>query len=99
MSYMNHTFAQAKSRPVWLRVAEGLGRVLGAAGRVHSALRGRRLVRGMLTLDDRMLADIGLSRMDIEGALTSRWQDDPSEVLARKRFHRAAFRGGRFSAL
>lgn len=99
MSTSQRAFSTAKPASLSLRVAQSYVVLAWHAARVVRALRNRREVSGLLALDDRMLADIGVSRSEVEGALGSRWQDDPSDMLARKRFHRAAFRGGKFTAL
>lgn len=99
MSTSQRAFSPAKPASLSLRVALACATLAGHALRVHHALSNRRKVSGLLALDDRMLSDIGVSRSEVEGALGSRWQDDPSEMLARKRFHRAPFRDGKFAAL
>lgn len=57
-----------------------------AAGRVFLELlrarRGRRELTRLATFDDAMLADIGITRSDVEWALLQPWNVDPSIALA-----------------
>jgi len=63
--------------------AAGLARrALTAALRFVQAVGNRRAVRGMTLLDDRLLADIGLSRSDVASALAQPVWVDPSRDLA-----------------
>lgn len=63
-------------------LSEALGRVRRAAARILRSLRHRREVRELLKFDDRMLADIGISRLDLHRALDTPPLDDPSRLLA-----------------
>jgi len=67
---------------------ELLGRALT---NLFVALKHRREVRHLAELDDRMLADIGLTRSDVTGALGEPLTRNPSWVLVRnvKRHSRA----------
>lgn len=63
-------------------------RLLSISDRLYwliSAYRNRSEVRNLLHVDDRTLADIGLSRADVMAALESRFDRDPSADLARCR--------------
>jgi uncharacterized protein YjiS (DUF1127 family) len=68
------------------------GRAVAAiGGRAAEALKGlarrvrnRRETRRLAVLDDRMLADVGLSRSDLRDAFAQLPWRDPSEVLARR---------------
>lgn len=52
------------------------------ANATWTAWRHRRAVRDLLTFDDHMLADIGLTRGDVAAALATRdWSVDPSTRL------------------
>jgi len=63
--------------------AAGLARrALTAALRFLQTVANRRSVRGMALLDDRLLADIGLSRSDVASALAQPVWVDPSRDLA-----------------
>lgn len=76
---------QCVSRPA-IAVERPLGiRVLAYAGGLWKSWRNRRNVQRLLEADDRMLADIGLSRSDVVGALSSPLHDDPSLLLVRAR--------------
>jgi uncharacterized protein YjiS (DUF1127 family) len=63
--------------------AAGLARrALTAALRLLETAGNRRSVRRMTLLDDRLLADIGLSRSDVASALAQPVWVDPSRDLA-----------------
>lgn len=74
--------------------------VRGAVARVKAMVRAwqnRRDVRALLEFDDRMLADIGLTRTDVTSALASPPDVDPSRRLRviaveRRAAHRAQAR-------
>lgn len=76
--------------------AQAIAAVRGAVARVNAmvrAWRNRRDVEVLLEFDDRMLADIGLTRTDVTSALASPSDVDPSRrlrVIAVER--RAAYR-------
>jgi hypothetical protein len=73
------------------RIAE---RVLASiTGRRNGAVAGRRNL-DLLALDDRMLADIGIDRWEIEHELHSRWHGDQhlERALNGSRSGRPAFR-------
>jgi uncharacterized protein YjiS (DUF1127 family) len=65
--------------------------------RLVQALKNRRIANRLTGLDDRMLADIGLTRFDLRDAYAEALWRDPTDVLARRaderRFsrHRIAF--------
>jgi uncharacterized protein YjiS (DUF1127 family) len=59
-----------------------------AAGLVHvvrqvvAAIKGRRELTRLAELDDRMLADIGLRRSDLDAARSGPLLQDPTSILA-----------------
>lgn len=61
---------------------------LATLGKIRSARRSRAVTRQLLTQDDRMLDDIGVSRSDVEKALASDWDTDPAATLAEIRRRR-----------
>ena len=61
---------------------------LSAMKRVHSARRSRTATRHLLTHDDRMLDDMGVSRNDVVQALAVSWDTDPATALAEIRRRR-----------
>ncbi|ESR24945.1 DUF1127 domain-containing protein [Lutibaculum baratangense] len=65
-----------------------LAATLAFARRAFRAYRHRREVEMLLTANDHMLADIGLSRADVVGALQVPMGDDPSLELIRARQER-----------
>lgn len=58
--------------------------VLARLVKLLRALRNRREVMGLEDFTDQQLADIGLSRQDLDRSLASPWYDDPSIRLAEK---------------
>jgi uncharacterized protein YjiS (DUF1127 family) len=54
------------------------------AKRALDALRNRRVAVGLAGLDDRMLADIGLTRSDLRDAYARPLWHDPTQVLAQR---------------
>ena len=77
--------------------AEGLvTAILREAGIRVRSLVNRRSVARLSEFDDRMLADIGLSRQDVDWALHLPFSADPSrELEARRRRNHEDFRGWR----
>jgi uncharacterized protein YjiS (DUF1127 family) len=57
-------------------------RAVQEIGRILQVVANRRAVRRMTMLDDRLLADIGLSRTDVASALAQPVWVDPSRNLA-----------------
>jgi len=77
---------------------------VGAAGaRVARALaegwRHRRDAAALAALDDHMLADLGLTRADLNDALCEPLWRDPTRVLARRHGERRRLRRGAVAAL
>ena len=78
--------------------AAGLGRVFGLAAReagpqtLAERVKNRRDTMRLAKLDDRMLADIGLSRGDLRDAFAVPPWRDPSDVLVRRVAERRASR-------
>ena len=73
-------------RSILLRTAGNLLRQVVAIAR---ALEHRREVRHLAELDERILKDIGLSRTDVDGALSEPFYRNPSTVLVRAHAHRS----------
>lgn len=63
-------------------------RVLRKIARLWSTWRNRRDVATLLDADDYMLRDIGITRADVVGALSTPRDHDPSDILVRKRNER-----------
>ena len=89
------SFALPSGRP------RRLGRVVSAVGNVimrhWRAFRNRRAARVLLEWDDRMLADIGLTRHDVRSAMSLPPGEDPTAQLVvraveRRAAHRAQAR-------
>ncbi len=68
-----------------LFVLRGTGSMISRALRAYSA---RRELSRLLTNDDRMLRDIGITRTDIQSALSTPGTRDPSLVLANLAYER-----------
>lgn len=60
----------------------------GEIRRILLARRARAATRGLLTHDDRLLSDIGVTRADVERALSVAWNEDPARALAEIRRRR-----------
>ncbi len=56
--------------------------------RIQSARQSRAATRLLLTHDNRLLRDIGVSRADVEQALSVGWDQDPTAALAELRRRR-----------
>ena len=52
----------------------------------------RKSIRPLLSVDERLLRDIGLTRADVVDCLSSPLADDPSDLLIARRRERAATR-------
>ena len=58
-----------------------LGTPLPVARAVYGAWRKRREAGALRHLDERMLADLGLTRADVDRAFNTPWYQDPSQEL------------------
>ena len=67
-------------------------RLIVKAWKLWRAWVARRQVMTLLEADDRMLADIGLTRADVIGSLEARMDEDPSGHLVRARAERKSSR-------
>jgi uncharacterized protein YjiS (DUF1127 family) len=82
--------AMTSHAEAWKTAAEPLGRVIFAAAalvtvrlrRLAVAFRHRHDAAILLRLDDRMLADIGLTRREVRSAFDEPVWCDPTELLA-----------------
>lgn len=63
-----------------------------SASRLWTAWRHRRELLMLVAADDRMLADIGLRRSDLNAALSLPVSEDPSAHLVRARQERLRYR-------
>ncbi len=75
------------------RPAVGVVIALGGAAsrvlkRIARAIRNRRDANQLVRLDDRMLADIGLTRSDLRDAFAGSLWRDPTRLLARRHAER-----------
>lgn len=84
MSYAStHSRSAGRPRgPSLLSTAVSSG--LATLKRVFVLWMNRRAVYRLATLDDHYLRDIGLSRGDVDWALSQPWQTDPSLALAER---------------
>lgn len=74
---------RSASSPTTFSGTAALGLLARALTNLVVALKHRREVRHLAELDDRMLADIGLTRSDVTGALDEPLIRNPSWVLVR----------------
>jgi uncharacterized protein YjiS (DUF1127 family) len=80
-------FHQSPITPRWRGFAAGAAR---AVQRGLSAWRSRHDIATLARLDERMLADMGLTRSDIRDAVAQPLWRDPTAVLAQRRRERQA---------
>jgi uncharacterized protein YjiS (DUF1127 family) len=59
-----------------------LAAAFGSLGALWTAWKNRRVAMHLAGLDDRMLADIGVTRGDVEAALSGAVREDPTQRLA-----------------
>jgi uncharacterized protein YjiS (DUF1127 family) len=76
--------ATAAATPVARALAAFGGRATRALGKLAVRLKNRRDALRLASLDDRMLADIGLTRSDLRDAYAESLWRDPTDVLARR---------------
>jgi len=84
---MTTTYAEA-----WKSAAEPFGRMIFAAAalvkvrllRLAAAFRHRHDATALMRFDDRMLADIGLTRRDVREAFSEPVWRDPTDLLAER---------------
>lgn len=76
------SYSVAGTAPIRRRLAAAGGSLLRRMGQFGRALRNRRVAGALATLDDRMLADIGLTRSDLRDAYAEPLWHDPTDVLA-----------------
>ncbi|MET0278063.1 MAG: DUF1127 domain-containing protein [Pseudorhodoplanes sp.] len=92
-----HHFAPATTAPsVFASVVAALVTGLRAVSR---ALKNRRDAVILTGMDDRMLADIGLTRSDLRDAYAEPLWRDPTDVLAGRARDKRRYRGARHRGL
>ena len=78
----------AAAKPA-LRASVVLARIVSSAfSRLVRVIRNRRDATKLVNLDDRMLADIGLTRRDLRDAFAEPLWHDPTDVLAQRHAER-----------
>ncbi|MXN66212.1 DUF1127 domain-containing protein [Stappia sp. GBMRC 2046] len=93
MTLIQYPVRRTVKSSVLMLAADGAAALGRFAAHMWNAHRNRRQISRLLEMDDHMLADIGVSRTDIQSALMGDVFEDPSSRLA-------AMRGGRrFNAL
>ncbi|NRG19897.1 DUF1127 domain-containing protein [Rhizobiales bacterium] len=93
MTMMHYPVRRSVRSSIPMLAADGAAALARFAAHMWNAHRNRRQIAKLLEMDDYMLADIGVSRGDIQSALMGDVFEDPSSRLA-------AMRGGRrFNAL
>lgn len=73
---LSYSFAGAR------HLTKQSGALARRTGQFIRAIRNRRAAANLATLDDRMLADIGLTRSDLRDAYSEPIWQDPTDVLA-----------------
>src|SRR5262245_53433768 len=79
---------------VVVSIGKGLAALARATGRLAAAIKGRSALHDLADRDDRMLADIGLTRDDLRAAFSQPLWRNPSAVLAARVCARRAGRSG-----
>ena len=85
MHSAQHIPIRTRSGNLRFWAAQLLYRAATAARRLWVTHRNRRDMHLLLQKDDRMLADIGIGRAEIESAVSAPWYQDPVERLVRGR--------------
>ncbi len=70
------------------RFAALLQPIVNGTHRFARAVKGRRSAYRLAALDDHMLSDIGLTRFDVDSALSMPLDSDPNAELVRRRSER-----------
>lgn len=78
----------APNSALFERFQAGVAAKLTAIAKIRAARQARAVTERLLTHDDRMLTDIGVSRSDIEQALSVAWDKDPAVSLGEIRRRR-----------
>ena len=86
---------KAAAHPVSPASGSGRGGITSFISRAMSHWSDRRMVNAISQLDDHLLADIGLTRTDLDWALHQPSSGRPSEELARLAAERRARRNRR----
>ena len=86
-----------RREPAVVRVAFAIA--LNAMRKLARLLKHRRNARMLAGMDDRMLADIGLTRSDLRDAYAQPLWRDPTDVLAGRARDKRLHRRGRVDAL
>ncbi len=84
MSYAPSELRTTGRPPNSSALAIMVSNLLAAASRAHKILTNRRAVYRLARLEDHNLADIGLSRADIDWAMAQPWHLDATEGLAKR---------------
>jgi uncharacterized protein YjiS (DUF1127 family) len=82
----------SKFEPVAHFFARGLASAVQRIQRLSRAWKHRRAAASLAVLDDRMLADIGLSRGDVQDAFSEPVWSDPTAILVSRVHERRANR-------
>jgi uncharacterized protein YjiS (DUF1127 family) len=77
-------FAVAAAAPLARGLTALCGRAVQSTKRLANALKNRWHAGRLAGLDDRMLADIGITRSDLRDAYAEPLWHDPTDVLARR---------------
>ena len=84
-----------QARPMLLTI---LSAIVTGLRRLSRACKNRRQARMLTTMDDRMLADIGLTRSDLRDAYAGPLWRDPTDMLNGRAQDRRRYRSAVFGA-
>ncbi len=81
----NSASLPATAAPLNARVASVTTRIAATFTRWQKAREGRKALFALSQLDDHFLKDIGVTRADVDAALLSQVEADPSLILGERR--------------
>ena len=95
MAAISRFFPPVRFGPLSLMI---LAAIVTGVRKLSRAFRNRRQARMLTAMDDRMLADIGLTRSDLRDAYAGPLWRDPTDQLNGRAQDRRRYRNGAFGA-